>query len=244
MDEDNGSPVYHQKKLEFKSYCCLICGKSANNGLRYPKEQGITTFLNALTVRKECNGVPMESFKNYVDFDNKCWKGDFTNVKWHPSCYSTYTNPSNLSFISSRITVNPVPSYSTRSAVPSIDLKTKCMFCGYKKRNNDKHLVQIQYEHAIQKLKERCREKRDVQFEARIGGNFSNLPALDAKYHRSCYTMYMKDHQPNKDVQESVHDVCFNILVEYMDPLLFEGRALDTQTLLNRYKKSSQGEKL
>ena len=141
-----------------------------------------------------------------------------------------------LHMITSRIAINPVPSYSTRSAAPSIDLKTKCMFCGYKKHNNDKHLVQIQYEHAIQKLKERCREKRDVQFEARIGENFSNLPALDAKYHRSCYTMYMKDHQHNKDVQESVHDVCFNILVDYMDPLLFEGRALDTQTLLNRYK--------
>ena len=240
MQEDQESPVkvFHQKSLDIKAYNCLICGKRAGKaGLRSPKEQGVTSFISALSIRKECNGVRIEQFEGNIDFVNKIWRKDIGSVKWHAKCYATYTNSRNLEFLCERSvddeTIN-LPSTSTRSKTPCIDLKSMCMFCGNKKRQNDTHLVEIQYQDVLERLEKRCKEKNDKAFETRIGGNFSNLPALEAKYHSSCYKLYMKENK--RQSESSVHEKCFQLLTQYIDPLLADGRALSTKDLLETFK--------
>ena len=52
----------------------------------------------------------------------------------------------------------------------------------YIKHDNDKKLVLLQYESVIQKIKNKCESKGDLEFKRKIGGNFKNLPTPDAKY--------------------------------------------------------------
>ena len=239
VDEETASPVkiYHQKNFEVKPYNCLICGKRAGKeSLRSPKEQGITTFINALEVRRECNDFHIDHYKDMIDFESKSWLSDITVVKWHPKCYASYCNPKNLSYLTTSPSTNPsISKSSTRAKKPLINLKEKCMFCGYKKHHNDTKLILLQYDNVIGKLKQRCRAKNDEEFEINIGGNFDNLPAYDAKYHLGCFNSYMRETVSNKK-EPSPHDICFEEFISYMDPLLEEGRALDMSSLVIKFK--------
>ena len=72
---------------------------------------------------------------------------------------------------------------ATRSKKDLPNLKSNCFFCGFKKHNKDIKLCLIQYENSIQQLKTQCNLKNDIELRRKIGGDFSKLPALDAKYH-------------------------------------------------------------
>ena len=243
MEEEALSPVklFLVRTLIVKSYNCLICGKRAGKSvLRNPKAQGITAFITALLSRKICNGFSINEFDSVIDFEEKVWKGDKTQVKWHPNCYATYVSKRNVEFCNEDIVVTDdiepqCSTKSTRSQDPMIDLKTKCMFCGYTKHHNDTYLVEVQYESVLRGLESRCTEKNDLEFKRKIGGDFSKLPALEAKYHANCYKTYMKVSQSSSS-EPAVHDTCFVMLTNYMNPLLSSGRALDMQQLLSRYK--------
>ena len=65
------------------------------------------------------------------------------------------------------------------------------MFCGFKKHHKDTKLILLQFEHVINKIKQGCEGNCDDEFKRKIGGNFENLPAYDAKYHLKCYNKYM-----------------------------------------------------
>ena len=55
-------------------------------------------------------------------------------------------------------------------------------FSVYVKHDKDKKLVLLQYESVIQKIKNKCELKGDLELKRKIGGNFENLPTPDAKY--------------------------------------------------------------
>ena len=61
--------------------------------------------------------------------------------------------------------------------------------------------------------------KNDIELRRKIGGDFSKLPALDAKYHASCYKAYMRPLDNNAAPIETPHDIAFTLLMQYMDPL-------------------------
>ena len=97
-------------------------------------------------------------------------------------------------------------------------------------------MILLQFEHVINKIKQRCEANGDDELKRKIGGNFENLPAYDAKYHLKCYNKYMAKETEKGEKEPSVHDSAFELLVDYIDPLLEEGRALEMTSLLSILK--------
>ena len=203
----------------------------------------MSTFIAALNIRQQCNGFPKIDYVMFIDFENKVFKkiDSGHEIKWHKNCYASYISNRNLTFAQLTSTVE-VPavvvdsdSLATRSQSTLFNLKTNCMFCGYKKYRQDNRLITIQYESVLRNVEKRCMELDDFGFKRKIGGDFSRLPALEAKYHSRCYNAYMKKKEVSQ-TEISVHQICFDMLTNEMDKHLSTGRALNIQDLLSKYK--------
>ena len=240
MDDEKASPVKlattKEKLPTIQDTICFICGKKDSENLRTPQVKGLTTFVSALMIRGQCNGIPLVGFREYVDFDLKIWKNDSVKVKWHAACYSTFTNPTNLKYCHSNAESDEEATPSTRSKKPSIDLQSKCMFCGFQKTKGDNRLIRIEMEDTLHNLQKRCYERSDYEFIRKIGGDIFKLPAHEARYHKNCFLKYMKPTQLNFS-NENVHNQCFNQLIEHLDLKLSEGRAISLVDLLKEYQE-------
>lgn len=244
----DASPVklFKPKKLVIKPSLCLICGQSIGPYGRKPKEKGIAAFIDALEQRKYCNNNYITEYKDVIDFEKRCWKEQFLDkINWHVNCYASFVSKHNIRDTKNSETHKMEdienPSTNTRSNKPSIDLKTNCMFCCCKKRKKESRLVLLQLDSVVKNIEKQCNIKNDEDLRLRIGGDFSKLPAFEAKYHPNCYKSFMR--QQKEEVNEkSVHDICFeNFLIE-IDDILLSGRAVELQTLLERFKTYLQEE--
>lgn len=220
-----------KRKLDIKCWKCLICSKRLGQLGRRPKEQGTISFINALNERKYCNGFSICEFEQYIDFDKKEFKEHVKDqIKWHVSCYAAFISKQNITGGSSSNVLN-VP--NTRASKPLINLKTNCIFCGFQKHNKVKKLVCIEYETVLQNIEKQCDLKKDTDLRLRIGGDFSKLPAFEAKYHATCYKTYMRDY---KDRDITIHELCFDYLKKDISEILETGRAVELQSILSIYK--------
>ena len=240
-NEENASPIKLAKEKQtptLSAFNCLICGKNAKKGtLRNPKEQGLKSFINALVIRGYCNKYQVSDFEDFIDFQSKSWKKGVSDVHWHPECYGSYTSRQNLSKSRKEdIVGEEQATYSgTRSQNQSINFKTQCFFCGFKKKNQSKKLSRLELDDVLKSIQNQCEAKNDIEFKLKIGGDFSKLPVYEARYHPSCYKLYMKPIERTPKI-ESSHDVAFSKLLEYMDPVIESGRALSLKTLLSHFK--------
>ena len=101
MENEEPSPVrlINRKCLETEPYNCLIWGKQlGKEDLRSPGEKGISAFVTALGIRGACNNFGKSAYNDVFEFNNNTLKNNKVSIKWHPSCYSTFTNSKNLSF--------------------------------------------------------------------------------------------------------------------------------------------------
>ena len=80
----------------------------------------------------------------------------------------------------------------TRSAIPAIDLKKKCMFCDKTNYKGNKTLIRVEYETFWKTLDKIAKGKNDHDLRRKVGGDFSKLPALEARYHKNCHAAYTK----------------------------------------------------
>ena len=190
-------------------------------------------------ILKSSDGFTIDEFKEYIDIDLKSWKGDISQIRWHPNCYPTFTSSRNLQFItspgSSSESVESVQ-HMTRSKRELPNLKSNCFFCGFQKDNKDSKLCLVQFENVIQQLENQCNLKNDITLQRKIGVDFSNLPALEAKYDASCYEAYMRPVHHITTPIENTDDYAFALLAQYMDPLLTSGCALTIHSLLDKFK--------
>ena len=113
------------------------------------------------------------------------------------------------------------------------------MFCGCKNRKKEAKFVLIQFESVIQNIEKQCDLKEDQEVRRTIGGDFSKLPAFDAKYHPNCYKSYMREHK-EQEREKTVHDICFEYLIPEIDAYIQSYRAVMLKVLLERYKEYLQ----
>ena len=99
--EESPVKVYHnQTSLDVKPYNCLICGRrSGDETLRKPGEKGVYTFITALETRGNCNGFTLTDYQTVFNFEIKKLQEGEDRVRWHPKCYSTFTNSTNLKYL-------------------------------------------------------------------------------------------------------------------------------------------------
>ena len=102
MENEESSPVKltNRRCLEIKPYNCLVCGKRAGReNLRSPGEKGISAFVTALGIRGACNNFDKSAYDDVFDFNKNTLKNNEVSRKWHPSCYSTFTNSKTYRFL-------------------------------------------------------------------------------------------------------------------------------------------------
>ena len=158
-----------EREVKVKDTQCLICGRwTKKQSLRVPKEQGISTFIKSLKIRRKCNGFDISKFENFIDLENNTWIKDKEMLRWHPGCYSNFCNCSNLISISTRTNSFSEECSSTsgsekpvtRNNKSLMDLRNVCMFCGFKKYHGDTKLKLLQYQNVIDNIKPKCNEKK------------------------------------------------------------------------------------
>ena len=233
--------IIRTRKLNIQKYTCLICGKVASkDNQRKPGEQGLSKFIYAFNVRKICNGFTKQDFSEFIDFENEIWLKEKENVRWHKNCYASYCSSQNLSTFQTFRNLEEgsgSSTPSTRSKTLSLDFKTKCLFCKLSKRKGDTNLIRIYSDETVDKIRTRCKEINDVELLRLVAGDFSELQALEARYHKNCYNLYLKQDTTSSSNKESIHDICFKLLIEEtIEPALTEGRALKICNVLAKYK--------
>ena len=73
----------------------------------------------------------------------------------------------------------------------------------------------------------------------KIGGDFTKLAALEARYHKTCHASYIKQYTYTKKQNDLA--LCVNAFInfdnEYFNPLITSGRAVNMLTLLQKYQE-------
>ena len=249
--EEEESPVKLQvpvkrRKITVNPSQCFICGKGGM--LRDPGDQGKSSFVKALLVRKNCGKYDKRDFVHIIDFGNHCFYDEVTNnVRWHKQCYSSYASKSNIQYFIDSETVENVCSVSTsatstssctRSKVDTaIDFTTVCMFCEKAKHKGNKRMIRVEYEKFWTTLESVCDKKEDNYLCLKIGGDFSKLPALEARYHKECHSAYTKETFQKKYIDPSAYENAFEIFrTDFEKQILIEKRAVSMDKLLKKYR--------
>ena len=68
----------------------------------------------------------------------------------------------------------------------------------------------------VDKITTPCKQKNDVELLRIVAGNFSELKALEVNY-RKWYNLYLKQEKFPCTNKESVHGICFKLLIEPND---------------------------
>ena len=96
-------------------------------------------------------------------------------------------------------------------------------------------MKKVEYEKFWQTLEKKCDEKEDTDLRLKIGGDFSVLPALEARYHNKCHSAYIKSDYVNVGTSGE-YDGAFNVFLQYISPLLKSGRAVQMSSLTKKFK--------
>ena len=228
--------VYHnQASLDVKPYNCLICGRrSGDETLKKPGEKGVYTFITALETRENCNGFTLTDYQIVFNFEIKKLQEGEDRVRWHPKCYSTFTNSTNLKYLCLKEPEKQQEVMRTRSQKPLNDLQKCCMFCGFRKHKNDTKLILLQYENVISKIEKACIYKGDDEFKRKIGETLKiSQPLMQDTTTSATWTTHTKKH----DNVNLLYTTRRSVFCDWIDLKLGEGRAIEIVNLLSRYQK-------
>ena len=74
------------------------------------------------------------------------------------------------------------------------------------------------------------RKKMTTIFAAKVGGDFSKLPAMEARYHKNCHAAYTK-HSVEKMTHKNHYDEAFSSFTPYLDDF----RTIKLSSILTKY---------
>ena len=237
--EDQRSPVKllssKNRRYSVDNLLCFICKKPDN--VRTPGTQGKSSFINALIKREKCGQYHISELLHMIDIESKHFYDDFTaDIRWHKNCYSSFVSKRNLEHIDDQESIDSCSSsLQTRSSTPTVDLKRVCLFCNKTNHKGNKSMARVEYEQFRLTLERSCKEKGDAELPLKIGGDFSKIPALEPRYHKTCYASYVKPVYTKTSTVNYYNDA-FERFIPYFDSLLKDNRAIPMDKLLDHYK--------
>ena len=99
------------------------------------------------------------------------------------------------------------------------------MFCDKTNYKGNKTLILVEYGTFWKTLDKIAKEKNDHDLRRKVGGDFSKLPALEARYHKNCHAAYTK-RSLEKMTHKNHYDEAFLNFTPYLDGLLNDFRAI------------------
>ena len=166
-------------------------------------------------------------------------------------CYASYTSAQNIRYAIARNSeirsnINTKCSdcseeatgndgVSRRSATPVIDW-SKCMFCKNKTYKKCSQLINITTFEASGNIMKAAERRNDLSMLHIQRSVRSDLIAAEAKYHKSCYSIYiLKKDTPSSGNVESAYDISFQEIASEITVGIREGKAYEMTSLIARY---------
>ena len=217
---------------------CIKCQTvKKNEKLQNGKESSVNKFIECAKQRDD------EIFRRIsTDLENNTFL--VQNVKWHKSCYSTYTSNENVKYHASTqhdpLVSQPSTSVTLRSSVMATNWNL-CMVCQQVKCKGERDLTQVANLQVYDTLMNAAKCRNDETMMMRIRGE--DLVATEAKYHRGCYRRYTaaasssKFTGGDKSIQAEYDSAFLKLINEIEQKLVKEGRAYDMATLSSMYKR-------
>ena len=88
--------------------------------------------------------------------------------------------------------------------------------------------MQVEIPSFCKTLKKRCNERNESYLRIKSGGDFTELAALEAMYHKTCHVSYIKHTYTKKQNDLAVYDVFINFDNKYFNPLIKSTAAVDS----------------
>ena len=145
-----------------------------------------------------------------------------------------FTSSTNIAALQHRDTI-PSTSQGQLSR-QAFNFQELCIFCCKKSQNKDRFLFRVSTDDFCNTLQSRSGEERDAEISRRIGGDFSKLIPLEARYHKACHSRYIIQNKTSTSHIESAYNVAFGELLVDIKQELVNGTALNMASLLDRYK--------
>ena len=188
------------------SECCVFCETSLsktqadNPVVQNPTVEGLKSILKAAELRKD--GV----YDRLFPVKNDILKGD-TVIKFHQKCRANYTNKRNIQMAerNTGTCADGVTDDGATGSGPTVglsrlrrydtsqfDIRSGCFICG-KSHSWKEKLSNVSTGTGAttrQRVLDAAIQRNDYEIQMRMLSN-TDLFAMDAKYHRSCYSHYI-----------------------------------------------------
>lgn len=169
---------------------CIVCQTNTKERFAKPTERGISSLTQVASSRKD-----HVYSRLWPDIENIQHK----DVKWHPSCYASYTlktykEKSSPPSLSTPVLPRYVPQTRLSSNHPTRFNPELCVICQRDRSHHSKagtnKLVQVQTESGASRLEAAANRRQDEVF-MRING--INLVKEQVKYHPYCRSAYVSE---------------------------------------------------
>jgi hypothetical protein len=235
---------------------CIFCDRTLpEKGIdivRNPTVDGLKVIFEAADIRKDV-----------VYYSISPLMGDIlsgaVSVAYHKSCHSSYTSTTNLKYVQCGVLSNYTSNVSnsigsnphlSRRETTTFNVRCDCFICGKEWKRGEK-LIQISKgtgQSTREKVLHAASERKDeVVFLQMI--NHEDLFAVEAKYHRSCYSAYISQrnisaakHKVSPSNFESTYDKVFKeVLTEIEMTILSPKKTVTTLTqITSDFSKNCQ----
>jgi len=215
---------------------CIKCQTTKiNEKLQSGMQSSIIKFVHCAKLRND------EVFRRIEqDIEGKSLRSSI-EVKWHKSCYSSYTSNENVKYfaVTPPSQTDDIPSLTPmlRSTTCSTNWQL-CFVCQKGKCKGEKDLAQVASQQVSSTMLRSAEYRNDEEMIRRIRNE--DLIAVKAKYHRGCYQRYtvvVSTSKADDELEKGKYDLAFCNLIEKIGhKLISEERAYDMSTLLNMYK--------
>ena len=242
MAESPGVKTNAKRRKVMTDYTkCIKCQKGRTS-LQSGKLNSIKRFVAAAQKRQD--DVYCRIQVDIVD-------GDLNSetVKWHKSCYSTYTSIRNI-FYNPGASQETSETDETLSASSSSSLRSPesvtnwnlCLFC-QQRRCKGEHILLLVSKERHQQVHETILNAANVRGDETIKRRLigEDLVACEARYHAGCCKRFTSisnlKNKASAGISPSVHEVAFQHLIKMIDKkLLTEKRAFEMSCLIKMYR--------
>ena len=209
---------------------CIKCQRDIKGQkLQTACQDSISKFIEAARLRQDEVSKRIEREVSVI------------NVKWHKSCYASYTSVRNLCRTECGITNEDMPgplSFPQTRKSHTLTNWLLCVFCQQAKCKWERETSQVLTTQVYDTLMKAAQHRKDEMMLQRIFGE--DLIALEAKYHRNCYKKYtsVASCSQTDEMEETLqYNKAFNnVLDEIEDKLFRQQRAFEMATLLELYQ--------
>ncbi|CAG2225273.1 unnamed protein product [Mytilus edulis] len=241
-----GPPPLKRGRMSINWQRCIICQNITQETLSMTTDRGFTTLMNA--VRQRQDGV-FRLFLSEVDTLDDII---MNNIKYHKTCYRTYTSKHNIPSPSSCISAAKVQQQQSQAettsscASPNILTRSRlsldflcCIFCKNKTFKKDRKLHRVSSSMRVQSLFETATKHADNEMLFQIADKDFTSNAL---YHSGCITKYLlREKEIKAETDENntgtMYDKAFTSFVESISEELFVHKMVFSLSyLLSKYK--------